>query len=110
MKNSKKAWEWFKRIMLLLFMFYLINYFQVSSGNYFNNTTKKTILTEQKIKEFEKDVKNGTFVDIKDYTDNTYVNSENNVSSIGYNIGEKISEFMNIKVVDFFEFIGKFIS
>ena len=66
MKNSKKAWQYFKRIMLLLFMFYLINYFQVSSGNFFNNNTQKTILTEQKIKEFEEDVKNGTFIDIKD--------------------------------------------
>lgn len=110
MKNSRKAYLIFRRILLFLFIFYLISYFQVESGNYLNNATKKTILTEEKIKEFEKDVKEGTFVDIKDYTEESYIDSNNKVSDIGYQIGEGVGEFMSVKIVDFFNFIGKFVS
>ena len=110
MKNSKKAWITFRSILLFLFIFFLISYFQVESGNYLNNTTKKTILTEEKIKEFEQDVKDGSFVDIKDYTEESYINSNNKISDLGYEIGEDIGEFASVKIVDFFKFIGKFVS
>lgn len=110
MKNSRKSWIIFRRIILILFVFYLINYFQVESGNYISGTTQKTILTQEKIKEFEKDVKEGKFVDIKDYTENNTIDSTNSVSNIGYTIGEGVSEFVSIKIIDFFNFVGKFIS
>lgn len=108
MKNSIKAWKIFKRILFILFIFFLVNYFQAESNN--NLLTKKTILTEEKIKEFEEDVKNGKFVDIKDYTSQNNINTSNKVSNIGYNLGNGISEFFGVKVVEFIEFISNFIT
>lgn len=108
MKNSKKAWLVFRRITLLLFIIFLINYFQVESGNYKNEMAKKTILTEEKIKEFEEDVKNGDYIDIKDYTEVNYIDTSTPLTELGYTIGEGVNDFINNKVVKFFNYIGSF--
>ena len=108
MKNSIKAWIIFRRILCIFFLFFLINYFQAENSN--NLLTKKTILTEKQIKEFEKDVKEGKFVDIKDYTSKNKVDTSNNISNFGYFCGETITDFFGVKVVDFIEFIGNFVS
>ncbi len=107
MKNSIKAWIIFRRILIILFIIFLIIYFQAENNNY---TTKKTILTEEKIKEFEKDVKNGEFIDIKKYTEEDIKDTSNYMSDIGYSLGEEIGEFFSVKVVNFFEFISQFVS
>ncbi len=108
MKNSHKAWVIFRRIMIVFFIMFLINYYQVKSGNYVSEENKRTILTEEKIKEFENDVKNGDFVDIKDYTENNVVDTRTPVTELGYNIGEGVNDFINDKLVRFFEYFGKF--
>ena len=82
MKNSREAWVVFRRIIFILFIIFLINYYQVESGNYENEINKKTILTEEKIHEFEEDVKNGNFIDIKDYTETPYVDTTTITSNI----------------------------
>ena len=108
MKNSVKAWIVFRRILFILFIFFIINYFQAESNN--NLLTKKTILTEEQIKEFESDVKNGKFVDIKDYTSINTVDTSNSISNIGYELGNEISEFFGVKIIDFIEFISNFVT
>lgn len=108
MKNSIKAWIVFRRIIFLLFLFFLINYFQAENNN--TLLSKKTILTEKQIKEFEKDVKNGEFIDIKNYTENNSVDTSNSISNFGYNCGNTITDFFGVKVIDFIEFIGEFVS
>lgn len=108
MKNSRKAWIVFRRIMILFFIIFLINYYQVQSGNYVSEENKRTILTEEKIREFESDVKSGNFVDIKDYTEHDYVDVSNSITDLGYEIGESVDDFINNKVVRIFEYIGKF--
>lgn len=107
-KNSRKAWVVFRRIMLVLFIVFLINYYQVQSGNYVSEENKRTILTEEKIREFEADVKNGDFVDIKDYTDNEYVDTSTSMTDLGYDIGEGVNDFINDKLIRIFEYVGKF--
>lgn len=108
MKNSVKAWIIFRRILLLLFLFFLINYFQAENNN--SAITQKAILTEEQIKEFEKDVKNGEFIDIKDYTSVNDIDTSNSISDLGYNLGNGISEFFGVKVIDFINFIGNFVT
>ncbi len=108
MKNSKKAWQVFKTILILLFIFFLINYYQVESGNYQNELTQKTILTEEKIKEFEQDVKDGNYIDLKNYTENNYVDTSNTISKFGNHIGEGLEKIINEKGQDFFKIIKKY--
>lgn len=108
MKNSKKAWIFFRRTILLLFVLFLINYYQVESGNYRNEVEQKTIITEEKIREFENDVKNGNFVDIKDYTEENSIDTSTPLTDLGYNIGNELDNILNDKVAKFFNYIGSF--
>ncbi len=108
MKNSREAWLVFKRILIILFIFFLINYYQVESGNYKNELTEKTILTEEKIKEFEEDVKNGEFVDIKDYTESNYIDTSTPVATIGNKVGKTIDNIINEKAPNLFKIIKKY--
>lgn len=108
MPNNRHAWLIFKRILIILFIFFLLNYYQVESGNYQSELTSKTILTEEKIKEFEEDVKNGEFVDIKDYTTNNYVDTSTPVATLGNKIGSSIDNFVNGRAGEFFEIIKKY--
>lgn len=110
MKNSKKAWDIFKRILFLLFIIFLINYFSVSSGYYERQITNKTILTEEKIKEFEEDVKNNEYVDIKDYVSDSYVDTSSVGSNIGYKVSESINDFVTNKAIKAIKVFGKLFS
>lgn len=108
MKNSKEAWIIFRRIITVLFIIFLINYYQVESGNYKNSTTQRTVLTEEKIREFEEDVKNGKFVDIKNYTETDTVDTTTTTSNVGYKIGEGIDKIVNEKADGIIKIIKKY--
>lgn len=110
MKNSKKMFLVFRRVLIILLVVYLINYFAVGSGYYENEINRKTILTEEKIKEFEEDIKNNEYVDLKDYTTLEYVDTTSVPGNIGYIVSEGISDFVTNKAVKFFNFVGKLFS
>lgn len=108
MKNTHQAWLIFKRILIILFILFLINYYQVESGNYKNKLAEKTLLTEEKIREFEEDVKSGKYVDIKDYTEYNYIDTSTPVATIGNKVGSSIDNFINEKAPNFFKIIKKY--
>ena len=47
-------------------------------------------------------------IDIKDYVQDNYVNTQTPVTNLGYEIGEGVNDFINNKVVKFFNYIGGF--
>jgi len=106
MKNSKKAWLYFRRIILVLFIIFLINYYQVASGNYKSTIEQKTITTSEKIKEFENDIASGNYIDIKDYTEDNYIDTSTPLTDLGYELGTEVDNILNNKVAKFFNYIG----
>ena len=108
MKNSKTAWLVFKRIITILFIIFIILYFQVETG-VINENRNKTIITQENLKKFEEDVKNGEYIDIKNYTENNNIDTSNFMSDTGYIISEKTSKFVGKYLVDFFKFVGSLI-
>lgn len=108
MKNSITAWNIFKRILAFLFIIFMILYFQVETGTT-NELKNKTIITEENIKKFEKDIKNGEYIDIKNYAEINQVDTSNIISNAGYLISEKTSNFIGKELVDFFKFLGKLV-
>lgn len=108
MKNSKTAWLVFKRIITILFIIFIILYFQVETG-LINENRNKTIITQENLKKFEEDVKNGEYIDIKNYTETNKVNTSNIVSDMGYYISNKASYFFGEELSNIFEMIGKLI-
>lgn len=57
-----------KYIFLLFLFFFLVLLFAEANGYYESNTTKAKNLTEEQIKNFEKDIASGKNIDISDYT------------------------------------------
>lgn len=63
----KKKPNWFLRILTFLFIIYVALYIAGTTGYYEKTLRDKTILTEEKIKEFEEDISNNKPIDIESY-------------------------------------------
>lgn len=105
MKN--KTWVIFKNTLILLFILFLINYFIANTGYYNKINNKKTIMTEEKIKEFETDIKNNEYIDIKKYTNEEEQDTSNIMSNLGYKTSETINDIVTNKLFKLFKIVGK---
>lgn len=83
------------KIVLFLFVIFLILYICNETGIYENKAHNKMNLTNEALKEFEKDVSDGKDVSLKDYVKNEKIDYSNKVSDLGYNIGKITEKIMN---------------
>ena len=93
MEDKKKNNNLFLKVLGILFFIYFSLYILDSLG-YYNIATKNKVLTEEKLKEFENDIKNGKSIDIKNYVDDE-TNYKNFYSNLGYNISISIDNVLN---------------
>ena len=91
-------------ILFLIFMSYNIAY---ESGYYESNVSRKSKITQEKLKEFEQDVKENKEVDIKDYVDNDYIDYSSSMSNLGNTISSSINNFIEGGLGNVFDFFGK---
>ncbi len=83
-----------KYILIILFIIFIITYYISINGYYEYQLSKSTILTNDKIKEFENDIRNGLPVDAKTYLVNDNIDYSNQISNLIYglsNTGTKIT-------------------
>lgn len=80
MISYKKVFHGF---IWILFLGFLILYFAQAGGYYEDLNNKKTTLTEDKIKQFEEDVKKGKEIKVENYVINMKKDYGNKVSSFG---------------------------
>lgn len=93
MDEKKKRNNIFFKVLSVLFLIYISLYMMDNLG-YYNINTKNKVLTEEAIKEFENDIKNGKSIDIKNYVgDNT--NYKNFYSNLGYNLSVGVDNILN---------------
>lgn len=93
MEEKKKKNNVILKLLIVLFIIYISLYIMDNLG-YYNINTKNKVLTEEAIKEFENDVKNGKSIDIKNYVgDNT--NYKNFYSNLGYNLSVGVDNVLN---------------
>ena len=85
----------FMVILTILFIIFIIIYVTKETGYYEYKVHNKTILTEEAVKRFEKDVEDGKNVTINEYLENDYIDYSNNLSDLGYNIGRITETVMN---------------
>lgn len=91
--EKKKKKNWFIMFILILFFIYMGLYVMDNMG-YYNIAAKNKIITDEKLKEFESDVKNGKEIDIKNYVRDT-TNYKNAYSNLGYNMSIGIDNVLN---------------
>lgn len=108
MKKSKNN-KILKIIFSLFFISFLIIYFSELTGYYEYQNNQKTALTEEQIKKFEEDVKNGIEVDINDYTIIKPKKYNNSLSKLASKLSDGISKIVNNGVEYAFKYISRLI-
>ena len=91
----------FNTIMFVLFTLYISFYVASVSGYY--------EMTEEKMKEFENDIKNGKKVDIKDYLTDNKVKYDNKVTEIGNTLSDLINNGITGSLEKTFKVVEKLI-
>ncbi len=93
--NKKKSKNYFIKMFVLSFVFFLVVYLSKEAGYYEYKKYTKTRLTQEAIIKFENDVNEGKDVSIEDYIIDNYVDYSNTFTNIGYNVGSFIENIMN---------------
>lgn len=106
----EKRYKIFKWIFTFLFVIFLTLYFSQLTGYYEYQNYQKMIMTEEQIKQFEQDIKDGLEVDIKDYTINTVQNYDNSFSNLGLTLSNIISGVVKDSVIKLFGSIASYVN
>lgn len=75
-------------IIIIVIIIYISSYYVASSGYYEYHLQEKTVLTNEKIKEFEQDVKDNQNIDIKNYLVYEEVDYTNKLTNFIYNLSD----------------------
>lgn len=92
--KKKNPSRHFFRILGLLFCVFLILYILIEFGYYESELKKKSTLTQENIKRFEEDVKNGVVVDLESYIVEENTDYSNTITKTGTMVSETVNTFM----------------
>ncbi len=93
MKKKEKP-NWFLRVVFLLFLLYISLSIAMETGYYESKLNEKTIMTEESIKQFEQDVRDGKNVDIQDYLIDKNKDYSNGATKLGVFVSSLVQDFM----------------
>lgn len=97
----------FKFILLCFIICFLVILFAGKTGYYEKKLRDNSILTEEQIKKFEEDLKNGKSVDISNYVINKNKDYTTKLTSDVYSVSLKLEKTID-KIVKFiFNEVGK---
>ena len=82
-------------VTILLFLAFLIIFSSSKSNYYEYSNHKKGVYTEEKIKEFEKDIEEGKNVNIKDYITYDEKDYSNNLTKFADSLSKNTFNFAN---------------
>lgn len=102
---KNKKWQIFKTILLTLLLIFFINHYNIKNGYQEKLIQEKTILTKNNIKEFEKDIKNNQYIDIKNYNNKDTLTSNNKIGEIGYKTSETINKIITKGTKEIYKFL-----
>lgn len=94
-KTKKVLTKVFKKAFLIIFIGFSAMYISQATGYYEFEQYNKKVLTEEKIKEFEQDIKNGKNIDVNNYVVKENKNYESKISKIG----DELSSYVESVVV-----------
>ena len=90
MEDKKRKINWFKIIMILLFMIFITLYISQATGYYDYYEHRKMVLTKAQMEKFEASVKKGENVVLNDYLKETRKDYNNVFSRAGLSISKAI--------------------
>ena len=99
-----------KKVMKLVFLIVVIafvsSYIIASSGYYEYTMQERTIITNEKIKEFEQDIKDNKEIDLMEYLENEEVDYSNAFTTLVYNISDNSNKLARKAIKYLFKKLG----
>lgn len=96
-----------KFIFVILFLVFLTIYFSQGAGYYDFELHNKSVLTKEKMEQFEKDVAAGKDVKLENYLVDTRKNYSNKASDFGYFLSKSIGKYIKDGIENTFKMINK---
>ena len=109
-KKIKLRTTVFRITLSLLFAVFLTLFMSNKYGYYEYKKHEQVALTEEQIKRFEEDIKQGKNVDLQDYVSNTNKNYQTKLSQAGLNLSNGLSGIVQKGVEGFFSSIEKLVT
>ena len=98
-----------KAIFGIFFIAFVISYVIGESGYYEYELANKKYLTEEEMKKFEEDVRNGEEIDLKDYTVDTRIDYTNKFTDVVTNTSLTINKYLKKSIESVFGLLNKMI-
>lgn len=93
--EKKNQGSWFLKGIGVLFILYLSLTVAIKTGYYEAKLNQKTAITNEAIKKFEEDVKEGKDVDITDYVTDIRKDYSNHTTKAGVTFSNVVQDFMS---------------
>ena len=106
MKKVKLRTKIFRISFIILFAVYLTVYVSNKYGYYEYQKHEQVTLTEEQIKKFEQDVKDGKEIDIESYVSDVNKNYQTKLSQAGLNLSNGLANIVKTGVDGFFKYIN----
>lgn len=107
--KKKKSNKFLNFIFIILLLSFLVVYFSEITGYYEFQNHKQTVLTEEQIKQYEKDIASGKEIDLIEYLSVDTVSYKTNLSKIMSKISEGISKIVQSGVETTFKFLSNLV-
>ncbi len=98
-----------KLIIYSIVLIFIFSYTLEETGYYEYNLNNKKNLTEQEIKKFEEDVKEGKEIDLKEYLKDNTIDYSNNLTRKASNLSIKLNKYIKIFLTDYLDILKKLI-
>ena len=93
----------------LLFFVFLCSYFTEIGGYYEYQLANQKNLTEEQIRNFEEDVKNGKDINISDYLKNSRVDYSNSLTKKTSEVSLKLNDYLRMVIGRTFKVLGRLV-
>lgn len=98
-----------KLIIILLIIVFSTSYIISESGYYEYTMKQRTVITNEKIKEFESDIKNNENIDLKEYLSKDEIDYSNKFTNLVYNISDSSNKLTRKAIKYIFKKLGSLI-
>lgn len=108
-KKEAKLRNFFGITCCILLITFLTLYISQATGYYEYTAHKKTVFTNEQIKQFEKDIQDGKDVRMEDYLKNETKDYSNKVSRFGYELSSTLGKYVRSILENTFKTIDQWI-
>ena len=98
-----------KLIIIATLIIFVSAYIISESGYYEYTMQQRTIITNEKIKEFEEDIRNNESIDLKEYLDKEQNDYSNKITTLVYNISDNSNKLARKAIKYLFKKLGSLV-